>query len=140
MWQSKNNRIDLIDGFLNGWKYGNCDYGMPGRVTELLKNNNSENTIYSYSVIAIAGIGLIQNANHDFEWVMGSKTMMDYYPRILLSQNEVIIDTNQEILPTLTIISLGGNDYNHQNGNVPSQEEFTQGKIITDLSRKGLKS
>ena len=96
----------------------------------MLKNNNSENIIYSFSVIAIAGIGLIQNANHDFEWVMGSETMMDYYPRILLSQNEVTTDTNQEILPTLTIISLGGNDYNHQNGNVPSQEEFTQGKII----------
>ena len=60
--------------------------------------------------------------------------------RILLSQNEVTTDTNQEILPTLTIISLGGNDYNHQNGNVPSQEEFTRGKIITDLSHKGLKS
>ena len=104
----------------------------------MLKNNNSENTIYSYSVIAIAGIGLIQNANHDFEWVMGSETMMDYYPRILLSQNEVTTDTNQEILPTLTIISLGGNDYNHQNGNVPSQEEFTQGKIITGLSSLGV--
>ena len=113
---------------------------MPGRVTQLLRNNTSENTIYSYSVIAIAGIGLIQNANHDFEWVMGSETMMNYYPRILLSQNEVTMDTNQEILPTLTIISLGGNDYNHQNGNVPSQEEFTRGKIITDLSHKGLKS
>ena len=111
---------------------------MPGGVTQLLKNNNSENTIYSYSVIAIAGIGLIQNANHDFEWVMGSETMMDYYPRILLSQNEVTTDTNQEILPTLTIISLGGNDYNHQNGDVPSQEEFTQGKIITGLSSLGV--
>jgi hypothetical protein len=107
---------------------------MPGSVTQLLKSNNSENAIYSYSVIAIAGIGLIQNANHDFEWVMGPETMMDYYPRILLSQNEVSMDTNQEILPTLTIISLGGNDYNHQNGYVPSQEEFTQGKIIKIIS------
>ena len=49
-----------------------------------------------FSVIAIAGIGLIQNANHDFEWVMGSETMMDYYPRVLLSQSETIPDKNEE--------------------------------------------
>ena len=38
----------LIDGFLNGWKYGNCDYGLPGRATQLLKTNNTENIQYSY--------------------------------------------------------------------------------------------
>ena len=80
---------------------------------------------YTYSVIAIAGIGLIQNANHAFEWIMGSETMMEYYQRMLLSESE----TKKEDLevPVLTIISLGGNDYNHQNGNVPSQEETSQG-------------
>ena len=41
------------------------------------------------------------------------------------SENE----TKKEELnvPVLTIISLGGNDYNHQNGKVPSQEETSQG-------------
>merc|ERR1719189_3159042 len=51
--------------------------------------------------------------------------MMEYYQRMLLSENE----TKKEELdvPVLTIISLGGNDYNHQNGKVPSQEETSQG-------------
>ena len=30
-------------------------------------------------------------------------------------------------VPVLSIISLGGNDYNHQNNDVPSQEEFSRG-------------
>ena len=40
--------------------------------------------VASLSVIAIAGIGLIQNANHAFEWIMGAETMMEYYQRMLL--------------------------------------------------------
>ena len=76
--------------FINGWKYGNCDYGLPGTVTKLLQKEKFNDTDfqYSYSVIAIAGIGLIQNANHAYEWIMGAETMMDYYDRILLSESD----------------------------------------------------
>ena len=124
--------IGMVDGFLNGWKYGNCDYGFPGRITNLLEqdshNQNTTKTIdYSYSVIAIAGIGLLQNANHAFEWIMGPGTMLDYYNKKLLSEPESFITTGSEEDPVLTIVSLGGNDYNHQNGDVPTQEEFSQG-------------
>ena len=124
----------LIDGFLNGWKYGNCDYGFPGRVTKLLKEDPiNKNIKYFYSVIAIAGIGLVQNANAAQEWIMGPKTMMDFYNRTLMSQSGYLFQTGT--IPTLTIVSLGGNDYNHQNGNVPTQEEFSLG-IFTFLTEK----
>ena len=35
---------NLIDGFLNGWKYGNCDYGLPGSLTQLLQEDEDQNT------------------------------------------------------------------------------------------------
>ena len=42
---------NLIDGFLNGWKYGNCDYGLPGSLTQLLQDedqNTGNNFQYTY--------------------------------------------------------------------------------------------
>ena len=37
--------------------------------------------------------------------------------------------------PDLVVISLGGNDYNHHNGNVPSNEDFSEayGAFITSV-------
>ena len=33
----------------------------------------------------------------------------------------------EDSIPDLVVISLGGNDYNHQGGNVPSDAEFSAG-------------
>ena len=35
---------NLIEGFINGWKYGNCDYGLPGSLTQLLQEDEDQNT------------------------------------------------------------------------------------------------
>ena len=29
---------NLIEGFINGWKYGNCDYGLPGSLIQILQD------------------------------------------------------------------------------------------------------
>ena len=127
-----NPEMSKIEVFVSGWKYGNCDYGMPGRIVEILeeKANDQSNIDYTYSVIASAGIGLIQNVDHSHEWMMGSETMMDYYSRTLMSENhssilDIIQDLSLPKVSTLAVISLGGNDYNHQGNKVPSQEEFS---------------
>ena len=48
----------------------------------------------------------------------------------------------EDSIPDLVVISLGGNDYNHQGGNVPSDAEFSAGyeelllKIFTQNSEE----
>ena len=35
---------NLIEGFINGWKYGNCDYGLPGSLIQLLQEDEDQNS------------------------------------------------------------------------------------------------
>lgn len=99
-----------------GWLYENCDKGYVSQVSQALDAD--------FEVHAIAGIGLTQNASANQQWQLGPLTLPDYYPRTMESDPENPWDPSK-FVPDLVIVSLGGNDYNHQNGNVPSDEEFS---------------
>ena len=49
---------NLIEGFINGWKYGNCDYGLPGSLTHLLQDED-QNTgtlfqLFDFSLVLLS--------------------------------------------------------------------------------------
>jgi hypothetical protein len=100
---------------LRPWAYDNCDVTSPGVLGRHLKAE--------ISVQAIAGIGLTQNAFADMPALLGEETMPDYLDRTLQT-NEQLLWNFTSWRPHLVVISLGGNDYNHQNS-VPSNETFT---------------
>ena len=104
-----------IDEGLLGWKYDNCDTASPGVLGRDLKAE--------ISVQAIAGIGLLQNSFAAHKIVMGDLTMAQFYKRTLLS-NPALYDFSWA--PDLVLISLGGNDFNHQNGHIPTNSTFDQ--------------
>ena len=54
--------------------------------------------------------------------------MPDYYPQIFQSSDLPLYNFSVW-QPDLVVVSLGGNDYNHQGGNVPSNETFTEATI-----------
>ena len=41
---------NLIEGFINGWKYGNCDYGLPGSLIRLLQDEDTNTGINFHTV------------------------------------------------------------------------------------------
>ena len=98
------------------------------------------------SVQAIAGIGLTQNANAAQPWQLGKATMAEYYNQTLPVPGPYVLSLPQKLSPQpnvgivgpynplprlfpapLVVVSLGGNDYNHQEGNVPTNATFTEG-------------
>ena len=101
---------------LFGWEYENCDAGYVHLVGEALNAD--------IEVLAIAGIGLTQNARAKQQWQLGPLPLPGYYNRTLQSEKSMIWDTSK-FVPELVVISLGGNDYNHQKGHVPSNETFS---------------
>ena len=106
-----------IDVYLGGYKYDNCELAYPGLLAVRLDAE--------YYVEAIAGIGLTQNAggsSHVAE--MGPLPMPDLYNRTIQLLAEPVWDFSV-YQPHMVMISLGGNDYNHQDGNVPSNETFS---------------
>uniref|UniRef100_A0A7S0NZ80 SGNH hydrolase-type esterase domain-containing protein n=1 Tax=Calcidiscus leptoporus TaxID=127549 RepID=A0A7S0NZ80_9EUKA len=74
------------------------------------------------SVQALAGAGLTQNANAARVWEEGPLTMADLFNRTLQTESAAWNVTTR--LPHIIILSLGGNDYNHQQGRVPSNASF----------------
>lgn len=49
--------------------------------------------------------------------------MPDYYNRTLQSDSKHLWDPTN-FIPDIVLTSLGGNDYNHQEGREPTQEDF----------------
>eukprot|EP00494_Astrolonche_serrata_P028307 UN28573 len=90
---------------IEGWKYDNCANTSASYLGKWLNAD--------LSMEAIPGIGLVQNANSNEQWEMGKLTMRDYWLRTLNSQNTTY-DFQHAEPPDLVVISLGGNDYNHQ--------------------------
>ena len=74
---------------------------------------------------AISGIGLIQNSDSAQQWEMGNLSMPAYFNRTLQNQDTPWNFSAEPFVDLLTI-SLGGNDYNHQHGNVPTNQSFTE--------------
>uniref|UniRef100_A0A7S4VUL4 SGNH hydrolase-type esterase domain-containing protein n=1 Tax=Ditylum brightwellii TaxID=49249 RepID=A0A7S4VUL4_9STRA len=101
---------------LEGWKYENC-YRTSGSV--LAQRFNAQ---VSYQ--AASGMGLTQNAMASQEWQLGSLTMPEYINRTLMTDKTPLWPYPEHPAPDLVIVSLGGNDYNHQGDNVPSDAEF----------------
>ena len=69
-------------------------------------------------------VSVTQNAHADYEWVLGPLTMPGYFNRTMQTAGEVW--NPARFVPDLVVISLGGNDYNHQGSRVPSNESFTK--------------
>ena len=58
---------------------------------------------------------------------MGKLTLPDFYNRTMESDdNPATLWNPEKFVPDLVVISLGGNDYNHQGGDVPSNATFNQ--------------
>ena len=105
------NTSSVADKLL-GWEYANCAYGYPGVLGRALGAD--------VSVQALAGAGLTQNANAASPWQIGEATMAELFTRSLQTRNE----SWDGDAPDLAVVSLGGNDFNHQDGDVPSNETF----------------
>eukprot|EP00948_MAST-09A_sp_MAST-9A-sp1_P000501 g501.t1 len=111
-----------ITSVLSGWKFDNCAKANPGNLGDLFDAD--------ISVEAIAGIGLTQNANAKQSWQMGKATMPTYYKKVLQSDHTNKLGMyNFTFHPDLVVISLGGNDFNHQNGDTPNVDTFVQSYI-----------
>ncbi|KAL1518623.1 hypothetical protein AB1Y20_002911 [Prymnesium parvum] len=112
-----------------GWKHSDCD-GAAG--AELARRLGA-----AVSVQALAGAGLTQNANARERWQMGEVTMAGMYTRTLQSDAASFWDMTSHAPPQLVLISLGGNDYNHQEGHVPSDEVFQAAyvKLLGEIFR-----
>eukprot|EP00938_MAST-03A_sp_MAST-3A-sp1_P005653 g5653.t1 len=109
--------FNFIQYGFEGWEYENCDLANTGNLGQMFQAD--------ISIPSISGIGLTQNANAAKQWIMGKKTARDYWNFTLQSSSKHFWDFSTW-RPDLVYISLGGNDYNHQNGHVPSNETFTE--------------
>lgn len=112
---------------LGGWERSNCD---ATALAEVARRVDA-----SLSVQAFAGAGLTQNANARQRWQMGKLTMADYYNRTLQTRAAPVWDVRAHQPPQLVLVSLGGNDYNHQQGRVPTNATFeaAYAKLLSDL-------
>ena len=90
------------------------------------------------AIEALAGSGLLQPAKMaqtpHFEF--GKVPMPSFYERALLTHPGSAWNFSSWV-PELVVISLGGNDYNHQHGHVPSNASFSEGyaKLVSRISR-----
>ena len=115
--------------YLTGWEYVNCDMAYPQRLADKFGA--------AVSVQAISGTGMVQNAAAKDPWQMGTVPLPGYFNRTLQSSQwgnyapnpfnvwnfSGVVDRGNA--PDLVTVSLGGNDYNHQHGDVPSNATFT---------------
>ena len=112
-----------------GWEYTSCPQSYSGSLGALLAADTS--------VQGSEGIGLTQNANAKEQWQLGKVTMPEYYPRVLQSKKTPLFNFSSW-KPQLVLISLGGNDYNHQEGHIPNQTTFTNAseKFLLEIFSK----
>ena len=98
------------------WKYDNCDSTY---VAELGRTFDAE-----LSVQALSGAGVTRNA-FSLSNQLGTTLLSEYFNRTLQLDTNYAWNFSEESYVDLVIVSLGGNDFNNQNGNVPSNETFT---------------
>ena len=110
---------------LEGWKYENCDQGYPGLLGRWFDAD--------VAVEAISGIGVTQNAAAKDKWQLGPMTMPGYFERTMQTRPTPPWDFAR-FTPEAVLVSLGGNDFNHQGGKVPSNSTFSAA-YATFLSR-----
>lgn len=109
---------ETSDALFWPWRYDNCDLAFHSVLGRQLNAQTS-------SVQAIAGIGVTQNAFANLPFLLGQNTISDYYGRLLQTDaNSLWNFASESQRPDLFVISLGGNDYNHQ-WTVPSNETFS---------------
>lgn len=105
---------DTGDAKVQPWKYDNCDKTYHAVLGQRLDAD--------VSVQAIAGVGLTQNAFANIPFLLGKDTMPDFYKRSLQTEPKGMWNFTKW-RPDLVVVSLGGNDFNHQK-NVPSNATF----------------
>jgi len=109
---------ETSDALIFPWRYDNCDLAYHSVLGRQLNAQTS-------SVQAIGGIGVTQNAFANLPFLVGQDTMPEYYDRMLQTEAYPLWDFALESpRPDLFVISLGGNDFNHQSA-VPSNETFS---------------
>ena len=101
-----------------GFKFTDCDGSYSAELGRRLDAG--------VSVLAFAGGGLTQNALAA-QGVLGTQTLPDLYDRTL-QRRETPLWTSPPATD-LVVVSLGGNDFNNQDGNVPSNATFTNAYI-----------
>ena len=111
-----------LDLYLGGYKYDNCELAYTGLLAGAFEAD--------IGLQAISGIGLTQNAGAAHPAEMGRLPMPDLFNRTLQMQELPLWDFTLnprgfQPSPDFVMISLGGNDYNHQDGNVPSNFTFS---------------
>jgi len=99
-----------------GWARQNCYRATPA----LLGRTFSADV----QVVALPASGLTQNAFAATPWVNGEHTMADHYERALLTSGGPSAWNFSSFVPQLVVLSLGGNDYNHQALDAPSNATF----------------
>ncbi|KAH8095472.1 GDSL-like Lipase/Acylhydrolase [Aureococcus anophagefferens] len=115
------NTSSVADKLL-GWEYANCAYGYPGVLGRALGAD--------VSVQALAA-RVSRNANAASPWQIGEATMAELSTRSLQTRNE----SWDGDAPDLAVVSLGGNDFNHQGGDVPSNETPAEAAFDPDNNR-----
>ena len=125
-----------------GWRLSNCDWGVAGQLGRLVQAE--------VSVQAQSALGVTQNAAAAQRWQVGPHTMPQLMHRTLMSDEGEAwrpqqappaspsraprsrlrrgphrkppppLRSSPHQAPHAVLISLGGNDYNHQHGRVPS--------------------
>jgi len=121
----------------HGWRLEDCTSAYPAVLAQRL---NAE-----FAVEALAGLGVYQNAAASRPWEMGTLTMVDFWPHTLQTSAGTFWSRASEPIqsaapsdaslngsapprgswtPNLVLISLGGNDFNHQASLMPSDEDF----------------
>ncbi|GMH68824.1 hypothetical protein TL16_g05015 [Triparma laevis f. inornata] len=113
---------DTAELYIDGWLYDNCDLATPGLLADYFDAD--------LWVEAEGGMGLTQNANARFPAFEGKHPLPYFWSNQALLTDEFSTwdptNNNHGLLsPDLVLVSLGGNDYNHQHGNVPSNETFS---------------
>ena len=110
-----------FDYALGGWKYEDCGKTYEAQLATKFQA--------SLSVQAISGIGLTQNAQAKTPWILGSRTMPQYFNLTLQEENKNLWNFTKDGIVDLVIVSLGGNDYNHQKGDRPANDVFSNAYI-----------
>jgi lysophospholipase L1-like esterase len=81
------------------------------------------------SVQALAGAGLTQNADAARAWEEGKLTMAELFNRTLQT-SPTPWNSLERRQPDLVVISLGGNDFNHQKGHTPTNVRRDTEKLL----------
>ncbi len=117
-----NPSMGAFDYEVEGWKYSNC-HNASG--SDLGRALGARVTLQGY-----AGVGLTQNADAAAPWMMGKLTMDNLWNYTLQTETtprfwNLAEQHRRDNASRAVVVSLGGNDYNHQENRTPSNATFT---------------